>query len=309
MNHITIGVFHDEALAAILGKKSSTSDLLLYHRKTDDCIYTFVCPRDDKLQTKTQIMSMIDAAVISPDTITSAVGETILLLDIFNISTGVCIAPPFSETEMYLQRFSKNTTVESYHFTHEKTLEILEHLPNTLQAKNTKTAVQVIVDHAFPVKGVGEICLGFITQGVLHRHDKLRLYPTDKEIVIRSIQMQDEDVDEASAGCRVGLAIKGASWDEMNRGSILAEQGSIQFGTTVQLAFEKTLFYPKTLEINQVAHFTLGLQTQPVTITEINDKQMVITLEKPIVYQSGCTGVLLDLNAEKLHLIGKGTVL
>ncbi len=45
----------------------------------------------------------------------------------------------------------------------------------------------VRIDRAFPVKGVGEIVLGFVTKGELHRHDKLTLLPSNKDVTIRSV--------------------------------------------------------------------------------------------------------------------------
>ncbi len=39
--------------------------------------------------------------------------------------------------------------------------------------------------------------LDFVKQGVFHKHDKMTLLPIDKEVVIRSIQMQDKDFEEA----------------------------------------------------------------------------------------------------------------
>ena len=76
-----------------------------------------------------------------------------------------------------------------------------------------------MVDHSFSVKGVGEVILGFVKKGVVRKYDKLTLLPANKEVIVRSIQMQDEDYDEAEAGSRVGLAIKGVTVEEIKRGS------------------------------------------------------------------------------------------
>ncbi|MCI4361477.1 MAG: hypothetical protein L3J91_07200, partial [Thermoplasmata archaeon] len=64
--------------------------------------------------------------------------------------------------------------------------------------------VQVPIDHAFPVKGVGAVALGVVRRGSLTAHEKLRLFPTPKLVEIRSIQVHDVDVRAARTGERVG---------------------------------------------------------------------------------------------------------
>jgi len=309
MKHICIGIFHDEALGSLLGKKGTDSDLLLFHRKIDDVVYTFIAARDDRIQTKTQMLSMIDAAIISCNTITSSVGETILLLDMFQISHGVCLVQPFSETEAFLQQLSKDTCVESYFFTDQRSMRILDYFHNLDPKRSLNGAPVVSIDHAFPVKGVGDICLGTINQGMVHRYDSLLLFPLDKPVVIRSLQVQDVDVAEAVAGSRIGCAIKGATWEEMKRGYILSTSGAVQTTNTIKMTFVKNLFYPDIPKEQQSFHLTIGLQTIPVKITQSSNDYLEIQTEKPVVLKEDDIGVLLNLNAPKLHLVGKGTVL
>ena len=49
MQQLTIGIFHDDSLAKDLGKKATESDMVLFHRKTDDQIFTFIYPVEDKI--------------------------------------------------------------------------------------------------------------------------------------------------------------------------------------------------------------------------------------------------------------------
>jgi len=52
MRHLTVGVFGDEALGKELGKKGTLSDIAMYNRKTDDCVFTFMSPVEEKLPPK-----------------------------------------------------------------------------------------------------------------------------------------------------------------------------------------------------------------------------------------------------------------
>lgn len=120
--------------------------------------------------------------------------------------------------------------------------------------------------------------------------------------MVRSIQIQDEDYNEAEAGSRVGLAMKGATLEEMRRSSVLCA-GSPKTGTTLKLLFTKSPFYSGDVR-EGAFHATVGMQTLPVTITEKTATSVVIKSEKPIVYAPEDTFLLLDLNAKKMRIMG-----
>ena len=68
------------------------------------------------------------------------------------------------------------------------------------------------------MKGVGTVLLGGIKQGRIRVYDKLKILPSNKEVLIKSIQMHDDPVDESSSPSRVGLGVKGISPREIERG-------------------------------------------------------------------------------------------
>jgi len=56
-------------------------------------------------------------------------------------------------------------------------------------------------------------------------------------------------------------------------------------------------------------HGAIGMQSIPITITEIYDHMIAIEAEKPVKYTKNDTFILLDLNTKKLHNIGNGKVI
>jgi selenocysteine-specific translation elongation factor len=113
MHQVTIGIFHDDHLAQELGKKATESDMVLFHRKTDDYLFTFAYPIDDKIIPKSQIINMIDIAIISAKQITPNLGETILLLDSIGLNKGIILIPPYSDTSQ-LKKMIEGTSIESF---------------------------------------------------------------------------------------------------------------------------------------------------------------------------------------------------
>jgi selenocysteine-specific translation elongation factor len=306
MKNLAVGIFHDDDLGRELGKKGTESDIAMFNKKTEDSIFTFLSPVGDKLVPKSQIMSSIDAAVISVQKLTPEVGETILMLNAFGISKGIVITPAFSDVAP-IQKLIKGTSVESFLLQERSLQNIQETLTTFIPQKNLSSSTMVTVDHSFSVKGVGEVLLGFVKKGVVRKHETLQLLPENKEVVVRSIQMQDNDVEEAEAGSRVGLAIKGATADEMKRGSLLCPQDSATVSSTVPLSFVKNKFYAEDIK-EGLFHVTVGMQTVPATISNVSNESLTIQTEKPIVYTSDDTFLLMNLNAKKLHIMGHGQV-
>jgi len=113
MKHVTVGIFHDEALGRELGKKGTVSDLVMFNKKTDDCVYTFMAPFEEKLTAKTQILSSIDAAIVNCEQMTAQVGETILLLDSLGITEGMLLLPAYADVTA-LHQMIQNTSLEQF---------------------------------------------------------------------------------------------------------------------------------------------------------------------------------------------------
>jgi selenocysteine-specific translation elongation factor len=305
MKHVTIGIFHDEQLGRELGKKGTESDILMFNKKTDECIYTFMAPFENKLTAKTQILSSIDAAIVNCEQMTPEVGETLLLLDSIGITEGVLLQPPYSDTTQ-LRKMIKNTSLEQFTIIERELPKIIGFLVKVNPERDVSSPAIVITDHSFAVKGIGEVILGFVKQGTINTHDTMVLLPADKEVIIRSIQMQDKNFDSAAAGCRVGLAIKGATIEELKRGAIFSAPNATKTDTKFTLHFTKNRYYQDVKK--GTFHGTIGMQSIPVTIADISGDTITIETEKPVGYTKNDTFILLDLNAKKLHHIGNGEV-
>jgi selenocysteine-specific translation elongation factor len=304
MKNLTVGIFHDGELGKDLGKKGSETDIIMFNRKTDDCIFTFMQPVEGKLSAKSQIISRIDFAIISFTELTHEVGETVIMLDSFGISKGIILSPPYADTSQ-IEKIIKDTSLKSFVIIERDIAKIFELLQKIDPKRIIDASPVVVIDQAFSVKGVGEVLLGFVKKGTLKKHDKLSLMPTNKEVIVRSIQMQDKNFDEAEAGSRVGLAIKGSAAEEMKRGFFICAPEDCKVSTKLTLSFEKNKFYPGELK-EGVLHVTAGMQTVPAKIADMKEDTITLELEKQIVYTKDDTFLLLDLNAKKLHVIGSG---
>ncbi|MGA3109247.1 MAG: EF-Tu/IF-2/RF-3 family GTPase [Candidatus Bathyarchaeia archaeon] len=306
MQHLTVGVFHDDTLTRELGKKATESDIVMSNRKMDDCIFSFMSPVADKLSAKSQIISTIDTAVVAFSQMTRELGETILMLDLMGVKSGIAITTSYATPDQ-IGSITKNTAINSFKVEPNNPGRILELLKSINPKRDNASPPVIVVDHSFSVKGVGEVVLGFVKQGTVRKYDKLNLLPSNKEVIVRSIQIQDEDWETADAGTRVGLAIKGATIDELGRGSVLTTSTDIKADSKLKINFQKSSFYAEEVKEGSF-HATIGMQTTPITISEISDNSLVIESPNPIVHAPQETLLLLDLNAKKTRIIGKGTL-
>ena len=307
MKHLTVGVFHDDTIGRELGKKGTESDIAMFNRKMDQHIFTFMYPVEDRLCPKSQIISSLDAAIVAFTGMTRELGETVVMLDSLGISDGISVTSLYATPDQ-IASITKGTSIESFIVGQREPGKILEVLKTYDPKRDTASSPIIAIDHSFSVKGVGEVILGFVRKGIVRKYDKLTLLPANKEVIVRSIQMQDEDYDEAEAGSRVGLAIKDATVDEMKRGFILCVPDSVKMSTKLKLSFDKSPFYSD--QVRQGAfHATVGMQTVPITITDVSGASIAIESEKPIVHTPDDTFLLLDLNAKKMRVMGKGHAL
>ncbi|MGY3923535.1 selenocysteine-specific translation elongation factor [Aeromonas jandaei] len=89
------------------------------------------------------------------------------------------------------------------------------------QAAREQTAPRLYVDRVFTANGTGTVLTGTLQQGRLKVGDKLRLYPADREVQVRSLQAYHQSVDEIGAVCRVAVGLKKVPHKEVARGHCL----------------------------------------------------------------------------------------
>ncbi|MFB2827563.1 selenocysteine-specific translation elongation factor [Aeromonas veronii] len=96
----------------------------------------------------------------------------------------------------------------------------LAELP-TSHAAREQSAPRLYVDRVFTANGTGTVLTGTLQQGCLKVGDKLRLYPADREVQVRSLQAYHQSVEEIGAVCRVAVGLKKVPHKEVARGHCL----------------------------------------------------------------------------------------
>jgi selenocysteine-specific translation elongation factor len=306
---VTIAVVGSPEVAKELGKKGTASDVSMFNTVLEGHAITLVEPTQfpDKLAPLLVALGMSDHCLLVANELSKAIGETIAIVDLSDRPTTVVLGPGVGEAEM--ARVLKGSRLESaprspLDYPH------LRAMMEEWTAPVVEGPVEVPIDHAFPVKGVGSVALGVVRRGTLHAHDKLWLYPAGKEIEVRSLQVHDVDRKEASCGERVGVALKGIDADELSRGQVLAPPGTLSEGTTVSGdAYVRCRYYRGDAGPGAQVHLAVGLQVVPAEIVELGPGKAQVTADRPVAYRPGLPAFLLDLSVPAgPRILGRFTV-
>lgn len=106
-------------------------------------------------------------------------------------------------------------------------LTTLDEVAAEAEARQSNLPLRLPVDRVFTIAGAGTVVTGTLWSGAAKRDDQVELMPSGKRGRIRSVQMHGAQVDKATAGNRVALNIAGLDTDEIARGDIVAEPGTL----------------------------------------------------------------------------------
>ncbi|MFM5168169.1 selenocysteine-specific translation elongation factor [Aeromonas veronii] len=121
------------------------------------------------------------------------------------------------------------------------------------QAAREQSAPRLYVDRVFTANGTGTVLTGTLQQGRLKVGDKLRLYPADREVQVRSLQAYHQSVDEIGAVCRVAVGLKKVPHKEVARGHCLTSAaGQCEAATHLIVRLNAESLSSKTLRTQEV---------------------------------------------------------
>ena len=304
LSSINFVVLGKQDIASDFGKKGTATDLTLYDRKESDVIKTWVIPSGfpDKIQPLFQAINLAEYVIFHVDKLDKFTGEQIIALDSLKKDKGI-LSHTFDVDESKLDAMIKGTVVEKY--TKVDQDKIKEEM-DKLEPISNDGPSEMVIDHCFDVKGVGTVILGKVTNGKVKQYDNLKLYPAGIDILIKSIQMHDDPVEESICPARVGLAVKGVKPEEVGRGDVISEEGVVDVKSEIELDFQKNPFYKSEIAENQGCLVNIGLQIKAAKFLSISP--LKLKFEKPIVCKSGDIAVILKPESTTIRILGSGTI-
>ena len=302
VNFVVLG---KQELVADFGKKGTETDLALYDRKESDIIKTWVVPKGfpDKIQPLFQAINLAEYVIFHIDKLDKFTGEQIIALDSLKKEKGI-LSHTYDVDESRLDSMIRGTVLENYAKVEQ---DKIKDEVDKLEPLTDDGPPKIVIDHCFDVKGVGTVILGKVTSGKVKQYDNLKLYPAGIDVLIKSIQMHDDPVEEAIFPARVGLAVKGAKPDEVSRGDIICQENGVIIKSEIALDFQKNQFYKGDISENQMCLVNIGLQIKAAKFSSLSP--LKLRLDKPAIYNQGDVCVILKPESTSIRILGSGKII
>jgi selenocysteine-specific translation elongation factor len=304
MRSVNFVVLGEQTIANDFGKKGTVTDLTVYDRKESDIIRTWVVPNGfpEKIQPLLQAINIAEYVIFYVASLDRYTGEQIIALDMLNKKNGI-LSHSYEVDENRLQSMIKGTVLQNYRKIDSPNIK--EELIKLPPVSNDGSA-QIVIDHSFDVKGVGTVVLGKVLQGTINQYDNLKHLPSGTDVMLKSIQMHDDDVKQAVCPARVGLSLKGIKPDEVGRGDIITSDESFEIKNELEIDFKQSPFYKGEISENQMCLVNIGLQVKAAKFSSISPAKLI--LDKPVVCRKNEICLLIKPESTSVRVIGSGKI-
>lgn len=318
VNIAVLGGAGAKEVAAAIGKKGGETDVTQYNAKKGTRSLTLFVPTKypDKVQGVSYALQGAEYVLLVVDALDKQLGEQIVAADMVGARKGFLLLRNYIQPEQ-LKPILKGTALERWTVLESDDANDLRERFLDLPIEDRPGMTRVDVDQHFNVKGVGTVVLGVVRRGEVARHQKLRVHPTKLECQVRSIQVHDEDLQTAGPGSRVGLALKNIDSDDLDRGSVLAPDGTVTViakGETLEIDAKVSSFYKRGLQNDKVVHVGVGMQFLPARVQLDGDLKagqsgrLRLVADTALCVTQGDHLVLFDLDASDLRVAAGGVV-
>ncbi|MGC8538165.1 MAG: EF-Tu/IF-2/RF-3 family GTPase [Candidatus Micrarchaeia archaeon] len=257
MDNLIIAMPNGIRLAEMLGKKGSENGLAFYNRHGDTKNIVMLAPRslEEKYYAVPQSLILSDLVALDTSSLDAVFGDVVVACSMLGKPVVFTDTNPVDKiiNGLGLMHYVKNES-ELLQF-------MLDFKP---EGRSENQGVKVVIDRAFPVKGVGDVALGIVRSGTIKVHDIL-VHNSGKQVMIRHLQSQDVDIESAAAGTRVGIAMKGIESSEIKKGDTLSEKA---------IAYVKD--FDADLQFNKFAASAKGAKMHCEAVSDFSDAEATI---------------------------------
>ena len=149
------------------------------------------------------------------------------------------------------------------------------------------------MDQHFNVKGIGLVAIGYVQSGRGQRPRRGPSLAANGTGNAKSLQVMDDDVDVASAGDRVGLALRNAKEDHLTGGTIIVhppiedKRANLSVPLAVDQHHRSSLqlstspFQKRVLAAGDVIHASVDLQFVVGRIKDVSGDTVIVEWDQP----------------------------
>ena len=333
---LNIAVIGSDELARSIAKAADQRDVHTYVHKENGPdgarILSLIRPAKypERLPPFLNALSTSQAGIIEVSAVDATFGEVLVAFASAGIHRGLAVInPPSGEwvdedqvKMLFKQAGLADWTFEENDGTHlrERMYALMDDIQHVLDA-NAEAPLVLPVDQYFNVKGIGLVAIGYVQSGKVKVHDEVLLLPADGTGNAKSLQVMDDDVEVATAGDRVGLALRNAKEDHLTGSTIIVHPPveDKRANVSIPLAVEQharssielttSPFQKRVLAAGDVIHASVDLQFVVGRVTEAKEGRLVVDWDQPLfIRKDNPPSVLIAQLDSKPRIMGSAVV-
>jgi len=317
---LNVAFIGSESLAKKIAKKGDVRDIESYvYKEVRDGeikIISLLRPlkHPEKIRPLLSVLNVAKAGIIEISKIDSATGEICVSFGCAGINNGLIIIN--SQDGDWIDPDQVRIILEQSGLRNWKLYEqvpdehiIREDLFSLMEKKETDDSSLILpVDQFFNVKGVGLVAIGYVQSGIVSKHDTIQVLPADENGIVRSLQVMDDDVENAISGDRVGLAIRNLREEALHRGCMIvhAESNVLVKNLSSTFAIDKAPFQKRILQVGDVIHAAVDMQFVVGRIKIIDQENVTVDWDIPLWTRKNNSPkiIITQLDATPMRIIG-----
>ena len=317
---LNVAFIGSESLAKKIAKKGDVRDIESYvykeERNGEIKIISLLRPlkHPEKIRPLMSVLNVAKAGIIEISKIDSATGEICVSFGCADINNGLVIIN--SQDGDWIDPDQVRIILEQSGLENWKLYEqvpdehiIREDLFSLMEKKETDDSSLILpVDQFFNVKGVGLVAIGYVQSGIVSKHDTIQVLPADENGIVRSLQVMDDDVENAISGDRVGLAIRNLREEALHRGCMIihAESNVLVKNLSSTFAIDKAPFQKRILQAGDIIHAAVDMQFVVGRIKIIDQENVTVDWDIPLWTRKNNSPkiIITQLDATPMRIIG-----
>ncbi|MAH40804.1 MAG: hypothetical protein CMO41_00975 [Verrucomicrobiales bacterium] len=333
---LNIAVIASDELARSIAKAADQRDVHTYVHKENGPdgarILSLIRPAKfpERLPPFLNALSTSQAGIIEITAVDATLGEALVAFASAGIQRGLAVINPAEGgwvDEDQVKMLFKQAGLGSWTFEandgvhlRERMYALMDEIQSVLEA-NANAPLVLPVDQYFNVKGIGLVAIGYVQSGRVNVHDEVMLLPANGTGSAKSLQVMDDDVEVATAGDRVGLALRNAKEEHLTGNTIIVhppvddKRANISTPlaldehnqSTVQLTTSP--FQKRVLAAGDVIHASVDLQFVVGRIQSVDGSEMTVEWEHPLfIRKDNPPAVLIAQLDSKPRIMGSAVV-
>jgi selenocysteine-specific elongation factor len=137
-------------------------------------------------------------------------------------------------------------------------IETLRKFVSRIGPKDANDIFRLPVDRCFTMKGFGTVTTGTLIAGQVRKDEEVEIFPSQRTVRVRGIQVYGRSANEARAGQRTALNLQGVEVAQVERGMVLTVPGTFKPTSMFDCHLELLQSAPNAIESRKRIRFHIG---------------------------------------------------